>query len=124
MTEYLPRYKDANEDRFEFVTFHQSYAYEDFVEGIRPKTSNGTVVYEVRPGALRQICDRARKAPDKRFALLIDEINRGNVPKIFGELISLVEIDKRIRTDASGKRLASCKGLEVTLPYSGVSVVR
>ena len=85
MTEYLPRYKDADEDRFEFVTFHQSYAYEDFVEGIRPKTQNGNVIYEVCPGALRRICDRARKAPDKRFALFIDEINRGNVPKIFGE---------------------------------------
>ena len=119
ITEYLPRYKDAGEDRFVFVTFHQSYAYEDFVEGIRPKTRNGTVIYEVRPGALRRICDRARKAPDKRFALFIDEINRGNVPKIFGELISLVEIDKRIRTDALGKRMPGCKGLEVTLPYSG-----
>lgn len=55
----------------------------------------------------------------KRFALFIDEINRGNVAKVFGELITLVEVDKRIRTDASGNRLASCKGLEVTLPYSG-----
>ena len=101
------------------MTFHQSYAYEDFVEGIRPKTQNGNVIYEVCPGALRRICDRARKAPDKRFALFIDEINRGNVPKIFGELISLIETDKRIRTDASGNRMPGCKGLEVTLPYSG-----
>jgi 5-methylcytosine-specific restriction enzyme B len=119
MTEYLPRYKDSGEDQFEFITFHQSYAYEDFVEGIRPKTENGTVVYEVRPGALRRICERAKKAPEKRFALFIDEINRGNVAKIFGELISPIEIDKRIRTDGSGQRVDGCKGLEVTLPYSG-----
>ena len=117
--DYLPRYQDEAGDRFEFVTFHQSYAYEDFVEGIRPVTENGTVTYEVRPGVLKRLCDRARRVPDKRFALFIDEINRGNVAKVFGELITLVEVDKRIRTDASGNRLASCKGLEVTLPYSG-----
>ena len=115
----LPRYHDEAGDRFEFVTFHQSYAYEDFIEGIRPITQNGTVTYEVRPGVLKRLCDRARRAPDMRFALFIDEINRGNVAKVFGELITLVEVDKRVRTDASGKRLASCHGLEVTLPYSG-----
>lgn len=117
--DYMPRYQDEAGDRFEFVTFHQSYAYEDFVEGIRPVTENGTVTYEVRPGVLKRLCDRARRAPDKRFALFIDEINRGNVAKVFGELITLVEVDKRIRIDASGNRSASCKGLEVTLPYSG-----
>ena len=117
--DYLPRYQDEAGDRFEFVTFHQSYAYEDFVEGIRPVTENGAVIYEVRPGVLKRLCNRARRAPDKRFALFIDEINRGNVAKVFGELITLVEVDKRIHTDASGNRLASCKGLEVTLPYSG-----
>jgi 5-methylcytosine-specific restriction protein B len=117
--DYLPRYQDDDGDRFEFVTFHQSYAYEDFVEGIRPVTKNGAVTYEVRPGVLKRLCDRALRSPDKRFALFIDEINRGNVAKVFGELITLVEVDKRIRIDASGKRAASCKGLEVTLPYSG-----
>ncbi|WPZ28261.1 AAA family ATPase [Sulfitobacter sp. OXR-159] len=117
--DYLPRYEDGAGDRFEFVTFHQSYAYEDFVEGIRPITEDGTVTYEVRPGVLKRLCERARRAPDTRFALFIDEINRGNVAKIFGELITLVEVDKRIRTDATGSRLASCKGLEVALPYSG-----
>ncbi|WP_299363811.1 AAA family ATPase [uncultured Paracoccus sp.] len=117
--DYLPRYQDEAGDRFEFVTFHQSYAYEDFVEGIRPVTENGAVTYEVRPGVLKRLCDRARRAPDKRFALFIDEINRGNVAKVFGELITLVEVDKRIRLDASGNRASSCKGLEVTLPYSG-----
>ena len=117
--DYLPRYQDEAGDLFEFVTFHQSYAYEDFVEGIRPVTEKGAVTYEVRPGVLKRLCDRARRSPDKRFALFIDEINRGNVAKVFGELITLVEVDKRIRIDASGNRSASCKGLEVTLPYSG-----
>lgn len=117
--DYLPRYQDEAGDRFEFVTFHQSYAYEDFVEGIRPVTESGAVTYEVRPGVLKRLCDRARRASDKRFALFIDEINRGNVAKVFGELITLLEVDKRIRIDASGNRAASCKGLEVTLPYSG-----
>ncbi|SCM65956.1 AAA family ATPase [Donghicola eburneus] len=117
--DYLPRYRGEAGDRFEFVTFHQSYAYEDFVEGIRPVTENGAVTYEVRPGVLKRLCDRAKRAPDKRFCLFIDEINRGNVAKVFGELITLLEVDKRIRIDASGTREASCKGLEVTLPYSG-----
>lgn len=117
--DYLPRYQDEAGDRFEFVTFHQNYAYEDFVEGIRPVPVDGTITYKVLPGVLKRLCDRAGEAPDKRFALFIDEINRGNVAKIFGELITLLEVDKRIRTDASGKRLPSCKGLEVTLPYSG-----
>ncbi len=119
MTDYLPDYRDEGEDRFEFITFHQRHAYEDFVEGIRPVTENGNVTYEVRAGVLKRLCDRARLSPDKRFALFIDEINRGNIAKIFGELISLVEVDKRILTDGSGKRVPGCKGLEVTLPYSG-----
>ena len=117
--EHIPRYRSGDERRYEFITFHQSYAYEDFVEGIRAKTKNGNLSYKVRSGPLRRICDRARKAPDKKFAIFIDEINRGNIAKIFGELITLVEADKRIRTDASGERLSDCKGLAVTLPYSG-----
>ena len=111
---YMPRY--ADDERFEFIAFHQSYAYEDFVEGIRPVTINGSVTYEVRRGVLRRLCERARKDPGRRYALFIDEINRGNVAKIFGELITLIEGDKRLRLDSDGKKI---KGLEVTLPYSG-----
>ncbi|SEN92335.1 5-methylcytosine-specific restriction enzyme B [Nitrosospira multiformis] len=113
---YIPRYSDNEGDRFEFITFHQSYAYEDFVEGIRPKTINGTVTYEIRLGVLRRLCERARNDPGHRYALFIDEINRGNVAKIFGELITLIEADKRLRFDSDGKKV---NGLEVTLPYSG-----
>ena len=121
---YMPNYQDSpgspnpKKDRYKFVTFHQSYSYEDFVEGIRPRTIDGNITYEVRPGALREICDQARKRPDEKFAIFIDEINRGNIAKIFGELITLVEVDKRIHTDASGSRISNA-GLEVTLPYSG-----
>ena len=119
MTEFVPLYTDRNGNRYEFVTFHQSYAYEDFIEGIRPFTNDGQVSYEVRPGVLKRLCERARKDPRRRYALFIDEINRGNIAKVFGELITLVEIDKRIRINASGARDADCTGLEVTLPYSG-----
>jgi 5-methylcytosine-specific restriction protein B len=99
------------------VTFHQSYSYEDFVEGIRPKVgSDNSVLYEVKPGVLRRLCDRAKNDRSHRYALFIDEINRGNIAKIFGELITLMEPDKRAVYAANGS-LAS--GLEVTLPYSG-----
>ena len=114
---HFDRYTDKDGDRFEFVTFHQSYAYEDFVEGIRPVTLAGEVTYEVRPGVLRRLCERARHDPGRRFALFIDEINRGNIAKVFGELITLIEADKRLRFDAAGTKIG---GLEVTLPYSGL----
>jgi 5-methylcytosine-specific restriction protein B len=98
--------------RFEFVTFHQSYGYEEFIEGLRPITNdNGDISYEVKPGVLKRICKRAESDPVHQYALVIDEINRGNISKIFGELISLVEIDKRKGCDNE---------LTVTLPYSGL----
>lgn len=106
--------------RFEFVTFHQSYSYEDFVEGIRPRVdeTTGELSYEVVPGVFRRICQRAAADLQNRYALFIDEINRGNVAKILGELITLIEPDKRTKYDADGVLLA---GLELMLPYSGKS---
>jgi 5-methylcytosine-specific restriction protein B len=121
-TGFLPAYEDRTAPatpirRYEFVTFHQSYAYEDFVEGIRPKIeAGGTVTYEVKPGVFRRLCERAKKDPAHRYAIFIDEINRGNVAKVFGELITLLEPDKRASYDATGLWLSD---LEVTLPYSG-----
>lgn len=108
-------------DRFEFVTFHPSFSYEDFVEGLRPvevDREDKTRAIEIRPqdGALKRICRRAKDDPDHRYALVIDEINRGNIAKIFGELITLVEADKRVRYDKNGRRIA---GIEVTLPCTG-----
>jgi len=63
------------------VTFHQSYGYEEFVEGLRPvldmEQESGQVRYEIREGAFKELCRKARLAPDQQFAMVIDEINRG-----------------------------------------------
>ena len=106
--------------RYEYVTFHQSYSYEDFVEGIRPTQDDDSeeVVYRVEPGVFRRICARAKNDPERRYAMFIDEINRGNISKIFGELITLLEPDKRARYDKDGNCI---DGMELTLPYSGDS---
>jgi 5-methylcytosine-specific restriction protein B len=88
------------------ITFHPSYSYEDFVEGYKPRPTDGRggLELELRDGIFKRICRAAAKDP-RPYLLLIDEINRGNVPKIFGELITLLELDKR--------------GIGVVLPYSG-----
>ena len=103
--------------RYEFVTFHQAYSYEDFVEGIRPVTDDetGNLTYAVVPGVFQQIAFRAKSDPKNRYAILIDEINRGNIAKIFGELITLIETDKRAVYSEDGTKLS---GMELTLPYS------
>jgi len=105
--------------RYEFVTFHQSYGYEEFVEGLRPIAEDGAIRYEVVPGTFLRVCRRAQLDPTNHYAVFIDEINRGNISRIFGELITLVESDKRVRYNNEGKRLPGDSGIEVTLPYSG-----
>lgn len=94
----------------EFVTFHQSFSYEDFVEGLRPVSdAEGNIHYEVKDGVFKRMCRRAQQDSAHIYALVIDEINRGNISKVFGELITLIEPDKRLN---------SASEIKVTLPYS------
>lgn len=157
------RFSDAQRGgQIEFTTFHQNYAYEDFVEGLRAQISGndgekgaqGSVSYSIEPGVLKRIADRAMYAwlkgvapsqlelsnderqvidewfrsgarPEAKgsntskppnYVLIIDEINRGNIARIFGELITLVEESKRARN--LDELESGQQPLVVTLPYS------
>jgi 5-methylcytosine-specific restriction endonuclease McrBC GTP-binding regulatory subunit McrB len=84
-------------------------SYEDFVEGIKPEVKNGQIVYSVKPGIFKSLCEKAAQDNNNAYVLIIDEINRGNVSQIFGELITLLE---------DGKRLGNDEELKVKMPYS------
>lgn len=94
----------------ETVTFHPSYSYQDFVEGIGVETTEKSqVIYKAKDGIFKKICERAVENPDYNYVLIIDEINRGDISSIFGELFTLLE---------DTKRQGENEELSINLPYS------
>ena len=101
--------EEKNDDRIEFVQFHQNYSYEDFRLGYKP-CGNG---FEMKYGIFYQFCQKASNHPDKDYFFIIDEINRGNMSKIFGELLMLIEPDYR-----DNKIKLAYNGLDFSVPQN------
>ncbi|MDD9981703.1 MAG: AAA family ATPase [Gammaproteobacteria bacterium] len=104
----------GNEERVRLAQFHPSYAYEDFVHGYRPALDGEQLRFELKPGPLLRIAEQARKDPDNQHFLVIDEINRGNLAKVFGELYFLLEYrEQQAHLQYSDKPFALPKNLYV-----------
>ena len=78
--------------------FHPAYGYEDFLEGYRPHAQEGQMLFELRNGIFKTLCEDAGANPHRNFYLIVDEINRGDIPRIFGELLTILESNKRGKT--------------------------
>jgi 5-methylcytosine-specific restriction protein B len=86
--------EETDDDRIEFVQLHQSYSYEDFVRGYRP-VADSAGTFGLQDGVFHKFCKKAQDDPDRPYVFIIDEINRGNLSQVFGELLMLIEADKR-----------------------------
>ena len=103
----LARAIAPDDDHIKVVQFHPSYAYEDFIEGIRPRIgdSEGMIHYDIQPGVFRRVANEAKNDPESPFVLIVDEMNRANLPRVLGEVLYCIEYRG--------------KDGEIQLPYSG-----
>ncbi|KGM37718.1 McrB family protein [Streptococcus sinensis] len=116
-TDYADKFNELKTvGQIAFTTFHQSYGYEEFIEGIKPflgkrgvRRGRSDLNYKISDGVFKEFCNKAASDESNNYVFIIDEINRGNISKIFGELITLIEDSKRNGKD---------EAMSVTLPYS------